>query len=133
MCEKIQLTVLPTVLLHLFIYLHFQWIPSPHILLALMSKCPCLRQSQMLHTLLSVLQCTSNKVTVLTSEAINKAALLPADDVLKKYSKLKGASRAGELAVKLAMETFLESRCLLCVRSKVAVTYQLCHLLSCSN
>ena len=52
------------------------------------------------------LQGTSNKVTVLPSEAINKAALLPADDILKKYSKLKGASRAGELAVKLAMEAF---------------------------
>ena len=40
------------------------------------------------------------------SEAINKGVLLPVDVVLKKYPKLKGASRAGELAVKLAMEAF---------------------------
>ena len=46
---------------------------------------------------------SSNKVTVLPSEAINK---LPVDVVLKTYPKLKGASRAGELAVKLAMEAF---------------------------
>ena len=52
------------------------------------------------------IQTTSNKVSVSPSEIINKGALLPVDVVLKKYPKLKGSSRAGELALKHAMEAF---------------------------
>ena len=75
---------------------------------------------------------SSNKVTVLASEAINKGALLPVDVVLKKYPKLKGVSRAGEVAVKLAMEAFFGEQ-VPNAQSKVAVPYQLYHHLNYSN
>ena len=47
---------------------------------------------------------SSNNVAILPSSAINKEKLIPVQDVIAKYYKIKGESKAGALACKIARE-----------------------------
>ena len=49
----------------------------------------------------------------LPSCSIDKSSLMPPEDVVRKYPKLKGESKAGKLAVKLAKEAFFGDKILI--------------------